>query len=76
VHDVVNHVVMIDVVNVVHVVVVPPMRVTVMSRRCWRHGIGLLGDGRRRRGWYHRSRWRRGRTGAGAEKRQHAGNGN
>jgi hypothetical protein len=60
------------VVDVVHIVMMAIMVHVVVhdGRRCWRYGIGLLGDGRRRRD--HRRRgWRR-RAGARAEQRQDA----
>jgi hypothetical protein len=66
-HDVVDHVVMVVVVHVMHIVVMmmSAVRVVMMyRRRCRRHGIGLLGDGRR---WWCRDdrrgrRWRRARA--------------
>jgi hypothetical protein len=78
VHDVMHHMVVIDVVHMAHVMTVETAvrEVAVHRRRRGRHGIRLLGHGRRSRGRNDRRRRRWWRTRAGAKKRHDAGNGN
>jgi hypothetical protein len=79
-HDMVRHAMAMD---KMPVVAVPSDEVRAgpasgVLRRRWRrgrHGVGLLSRRRRGRGGHHRSRLRRWRTRAGADKRQDAGDG-
>ena len=71
VHDVMDHVVVVD---VVHVMVMAARIAMVDRGRGRRHGIRLLGNRRRGRRRDHRSGSGLRRTGACAKQRQHAGN--
>ncbi len=76
-HDMMYDMMMHDVV-VIDVVHVMPVTIVMMHRdrrRRGRHGVRLLGRRRRGRRGHHRSRLRRWRTRAGADKRQDAGDG-
>jgi len=64
-HDVVDHVVVVVVINVMHVMmpIVAVVHIVVHRRRRWRHAVGLLGDGWRGRSRHHGlRRWRRWRA--------------